>query len=195
MVARAHRHLLSMAQMRREPVIVNQLAAGSGAVPYRVLACPIKRADGRSMGVLALFRDRIGRAEFTHRDARLAELLARRVATVIEQQLRRADRAAIRARHSSSACAPSLTEPATAAQCLERAVRSTSNRMHVINDNYGMHIGDGVITQLGELIRAAPAAAARSPRASPATASPSCCRRRWTMRRRFAEALRDGAEN
>src|SRR5947209_5459626 len=48
LVARAHRHLLSMAQMRRQPVIINQLAANSafGILPYRILSCPLHSVAG-----------------------------------------------------------------------------------------------------------------------------------------------------
>jgi len=54
LVARTHRQLLSMAQMRREPVIINRLAAQGtqGAIPYRILSCPLLHASGRTMGVL-----------------------------------------------------------------------------------------------------------------------------------------------
>jgi hypothetical protein len=58
LLAKAHRHLLSMAQVRRQATIVNRmvLQQGTSSATYRVLACPIARPDGRSMGVLALFR-------------------------------------------------------------------------------------------------------------------------------------------
>ena len=58
LLAKAHRHLLSMAQMRRGASIVNRmvLQTGENEVAYRVLACPIARGDGRVVGVLALFR-------------------------------------------------------------------------------------------------------------------------------------------
>src|SRR3984957_7601914 len=72
MVTRTHRQLLSMAQIRREPVIINRLTAGNGAVPYRILSCPLKHASGRATGVLALFRDESAE-EFVDRDARLGD--------------------------------------------------------------------------------------------------------------------------
>ena len=55
-----------------------------------------------------------------------------------------------------------------------------------------MHVGDRVIAQLGELIRGRAASRGVRRRASPATASRSCCRRRCPMRDKFAEALRAG---
>jgi hypothetical protein len=84
LVARAHRHLMSTAQISSEPVIVNNMAlkGATESQAYRVLSCPIMRSDGRAIGVLALFRP-LSMPEFQPRQARLGELLAQRIATVI----------------------------------------------------------------------------------------------------------------
>ena len=88
LLAKAHRHLLSMAQMRRKATIVNRMVLPTGSVTnaYRVLVCPVLRADGNTMGVLALFRNESA-PEFTPHYARLTELLASRVATDHRPQL------------------------------------------------------------------------------------------------------------
>src|SRR5262249_5913744 len=85
LVARAHRHLLSMAQIRREPLIVNKLAPNSamGVLPYKILSCGLRSANGKAMGVLALFREEVG-SVFGDREARLAEILARKAVSIIE---------------------------------------------------------------------------------------------------------------
>ncbi len=69
-----------MAQMRRKATIVNRMLLTTGSVTnaYRVLACPVLRSDGNTMGVLALFRTESA-PEFTSHYARLTELLASRV--------------------------------------------------------------------------------------------------------------------
>ena len=167
LVARTHRQLLHMVQSRREPVIINrvtqaaQVSATAGGkspaaatpasvtLPYRIVACPVRHPSGRITGVLALFRSD-KQAEFEDRDARLTELLSRKVATIIEA--------------SYDSLSGLLTRPA-----LEKRVRAAfaepgrapvwsalyidCDRMHVINDNFGMHVGDGVIAQIGEMIR------------------------------------------
>src|ERR1035441_4510934 len=156
LVAKAHRHLLSMAQVRRGAAIVNRMVLQTGAseVAYRVLACPVARADGRCVGVLALFRAETA-PEFTPHHSRLTELLARRVAAVLA--------------NSYDALTGLLTRPAfeqRVRRALEDGPNATGsrpvpwsalfidiNRLHVINDNYGMPMGDRVITLLGELIR------------------------------------------
>jgi len=192
LLAKAHRHLLSMAQARRKAAIVNRMVLQSNNVSatYRVLACPILRADGCSMGVLALFRAESA-PEFTSHHARLTELLARRVASILA--------------HSYDALTGLLTRPAFEQRVRAALIQASStenwwsalyldiNRLHVINDNYGMHVGDRVIAQLGELIRARVPPGALAARISgdrfaillPAGLGDAA---------KFAEALRAGAE-
>jgi diguanylate cyclase (GGDEF)-like protein len=151
LVARAHRQLLSMAQIRREPVIVNKLAPNStmGILPYKILSVALRSAAGKTMGVLALFREDLG-APFGDREARLTEILARKAVGIIES--------------SYDALSGLYTRPA-----FEQRVRAVvadikaaknwtalyidADQLHVINDNFGMHVGDSVLGQLGELIR------------------------------------------
>ena len=150
LVARTHRQLLSMAQMRHEPVIINRFNANGGApVPYRILSCPLLQTGGKNMGVLALFREQ-GSAEFTPRDARIGDILARKAHGVIE--------------NNYDAMSGLYTRPA-----FEQRVRAVvaaqkkgaewsalyidADQLHVVNDSFGMHVGDTVIAQLGELIR------------------------------------------
>jgi diguanylate cyclase (GGDEF)-like protein len=167
------------------------LQPGEDAAAYRVLACPIAKPDGRAMGVLALFRAE-SCPEFTAHHGRLTELLARRVASIIT--------------NSYDALTGLLTRPAfeqrvrAALDHAKGAKRAWSalfidiNRLHVINDNYGMHMGDRVIAQLGELIRTRLPPGAIAARISgdrfaillPATLEDAA---------KFAESLRVGAED
>jgi diguanylate cyclase (GGDEF)-like protein len=152
LVARAHRHLMSTAQLRREALIVNriQLQGQDQSKAYRLLSCAVSRADGRAIGVLALFRP-LTMPEFTPRQARLAELLARRVNTVIagsyDPLTGLLNRPAFEQRVGST-----LRQPGSV-QRWWSALAIDTNRMHLINDSFGMHVGDRVIAQLGELIR------------------------------------------
>ena len=151
LVARAHKQLLSMAQMRREPVIINKLAPNSslGILPYRILSCPLRSMSGRTMGVLALFREEVN-DDFVDRDARLGDILARKAVGIIES--------------SYDALSGLYTRPA-----FEQRVRGVVadksqsrhwtalyvdvDQLHVINDSFGMHVGDTVLGQLGEIMR------------------------------------------
>jgi diguanylate cyclase (GGDEF)-like protein len=153
-LARAHRHLLSMAQLRRQATIVNRLLLAPGdSTAYRVMACPIPKGDGRAMGVLALFRVESA-PEFTPHHGRVIELLARRVATIVTNNYDALTgmltRPAFEQRVSAALADDRLS---TTARRNWSALVIDINRLHVINDNYGMHMGDRVIAQLGELIR------------------------------------------
>src|SRR5580704_10770959 len=191
MVTRTHRQLLSMAQIRREPVIINQLAANgaAGAVPYRILSCPLKHASGRATGVLALFRDETA-DEFVDRDARLGDVLARKAASVIESSFDAMSglytRQAFEHRVRSV-----VTEPNRATSW--SALYIDSDQLHVINDNFGMHVGDGIISQIGELLRRRLPRGAFAARISGdrfAVLLPTALE----DAAQFAESLREGAE-
>ena len=189
LVVKAHRHLLSMAKARRQAVIVNNMSLQPGCT-HRVLAAPILRADGTAVGALALFRAETA-PEFTPHHARLTELLARRIASIIA--------------HSYDTLTGLLTRPAfeqRVRRCLEDQATSLAawsalyvdiNRLHLVNENCGMHIGDRVIAQLGELIRARVPPGALAGRISGdrfAILLPSAV----PGATQFAEALRAGAE-
>ena len=150
LVARARRQLLSLAQTRREPLIINELARNSalGILPYKILSCPLHSAVGKTIGVLALFREDLGNP-FSERDARLAAILARKAVNVIEA--------------SYDALSGLYTRPA-----FERRIRAVvdagttrhwaalyidTDQLHVINDSHGMHVGDSILEELGDLIR------------------------------------------
>ncbi len=120
---------------------------------------------------------------FRPRDGRVAEILARRAAVVV-------------ASHYDA-----LSGPLVRSIVAERTIHSTPwsalyvncDRLHVINDNHGMHVGDTVIGQLGELIRG---------RLPPGALAARISGDRFTVllptevddASRFAESLRVGAE-
>ena len=135
---------------------------------------------------------RISARTFGDRDARLADILARKAVGIIES--------------SYDALSGLYTRPAFEQRVRARRRRHEAARrhwtalyidvdqLHVINDNFGMHVGDTVLGQLGELIRAPAAARRVRQRASPATASRCCCRPNWMMRRALPNRLREGVE-
>lgn len=189
-LARTHRQLVSMAQMRPGPVIINHPQPGAtGGKLYRILSCPVQRTTGRSMGVLVFFRLEEAN-EFLARDARLAELMAKRAASMIESQ------------YDALTGLPTLASMKRALRTA-LASRSTSgpwcvlyvdaDELHSINDNFGMHVGDAIVIQLAELIRSRlppSALAARIAGDRFAIALPS----EIEDAARFAEALRTSAE-
>jgi diguanylate cyclase (GGDEF)-like protein len=151
-LTRTQRQLLAITQTRRDPLVINRIAtqAGQVAIPYRILACPLRQGSGRTSGVLALFR-KLEAPEFLGRDVHLADLVAHKVAASIET--------------SYDALSGLLTRAA-----LEQRVKLMFNEagartqrwsllyvdideLHVINENFGMHVGDQAIAQIGDLLR------------------------------------------
>jgi diguanylate cyclase (GGDEF)-like protein len=152
MVARLHRHLLSLAQVSNDTLLLNDADSLPGVeLPFRVLAATLRNPAGRVAGVLALFRSPNG-APFRHRDGLLANLLARRAAGIIDSSYDALSGVFTRKTFEQRArmlLARSSDDRRAQWSCLYLDV----DRMHVINDNYGMPIGDRLIAKFGELIR------------------------------------------
>jgi diguanylate cyclase (GGDEF)-like protein len=147
---RAHRRLLQLAQTQREPLILNetQSATAPDLFSYRVLCCSLRSRAGRPIGVLALMREPSAEA-FTERDAHIAEILARKAIGGIDNSY-----------DSLSGLYTRSEFERRLRQVLgQRANRNWSalyinvDQLHMINEKSGMHVGDGLLGQLGELIR------------------------------------------
>lgn len=148
---RTHRHLLALTQVQRHSVVLNKpISAGPMAnLPYKVLACPVYYGTHHVAGVLAIFKPNT-QADFSLREIRIVELLARRVTHVLQNAYD----------HSTGL----LTRPALekrAATTLENSKKDQPHcviyidvdRLHVINESFGMHVGDEVIVRVGDVIR------------------------------------------
>ena len=51
-LTRTQRQLLAITQTRRDPLVINKIAtqAGQVAIPYRILACPLRQGSGCAPG-------------------------------------------------------------------------------------------------------------------------------------------------
>ena len=151
-LTRTQKQLLAITQTRRDPLVINRIAtqAGQVAIPYRILACPLRQGSGRTSGVLALFR-KLEAPEFVGRDVHLADLLARRVAASIETSYDTLSglltRAALEQRVKLM-----LSEADPRGQRWS-LLYVDIDELHVINENFGMHVGDQAIAQIGDLLR------------------------------------------
>ena len=151
-LTRTQKQLLAITQTRSDPLVINRIAtqAGQVAIPYRILACPLRQGSGRTSGVLALFR-RLEAPEFVGRDVHLADLLARKVAASIETSYDTLSglltRAALEQRVKLT-----FTDAQARAQRWS-LLYVDIDELHVINENFGMHIGDQAIAQIGDLLR------------------------------------------
>lgn len=192
-LAKLHRRLLSLAAASSEPVLLNEPGSLPGTnLPYRVLSSPLRNRAGRAAGVLVLFRRHEG-SEFRRRDALLAELLSRRAVALIESSYDALSGVLTRQAFEQRA-RPLLDQRSDGRRMRWSCLYIDTDRMHVVNDNYGMHVGDKLLAKLGELMRSRLVPGALAARISgdrfaillPASDEEAM---------QFAEALRAGVES
>ncbi len=151
-LARLHRHLLALAQVSTDAMLLNEPDSLPGAeLPFRVLASSLRNPAGRVSGVLVLFRSRQAPA-FRRRHGMLADLLARRAASIIDSSYDTLSGVFTRKAFEQRA-RPLLAKRAESKGMHWSCLYLDADRMHAINDNYGMLLGDRLIAKLGELIR------------------------------------------
>jgi diguanylate cyclase (GGDEF)-like protein len=192
LIARAHRQLLQIASGTTQPVILNDADKGplADVISSHALVCPVRNGAGRGMGVVALLRDPLTPG-FRPRDGRVAEILARRAAAVVASHYDALS--GLYTRTAFEQRVRSIVAERTLNSTPWSALYVNCDRLHVINDSHGMHVGDTVIGQLGELIRS---------RLPPGALAARISGDRFTVllptepedASRFAEALRTGAE-
>jgi diguanylate cyclase (GGDEF)-like protein len=149
-LARTHRHLLAWSQVQRRTLALNKVAPSGplGTVPYKILACPVMQGAQRVVGILLLFKD-ASDTDFDLRHIRIAELLARRVAHVLDTTFDPATGLLTRPALEKRVATMLLASSSSATQSV---IYIDIDRLHIVNDNNGMHIGDEVITRIAELI-------------------------------------------
>jgi diguanylate cyclase (GGDEF)-like protein len=147
---RAEQHLMAWMQLQQRTIIVNRIAkvASDAAAPYKILACPIRHPSERVMGVLALFNPPSA-DDFDAHQTKIAELLAKRATALIQSHY--------------DPSTGLMTRPAFERQA-KRILSSSSpekshgilyldiDRLHVINETFGMHVGDDVIVSVAECL-------------------------------------------
>jgi diguanylate cyclase (GGDEF)-like protein len=149
-LARTHRHLLAWSQVQRRTLALNKVAPSGplGTVPYKILACPVLLGVQRVVGILLLFKSANGE-DFDLRQIRIGELLARRVAHVLDNTFDAATGLFTR---------PALEHKVTAmlaassANAMQSVIYMDIDRLHVLNENHGMHVGDEVIARIAEVL-------------------------------------------
>lgn len=148
-LARAHRHLMSLAQLGKEALLLNEPGSLPGVtLPLRALVSAVRNPGGRPHALLVMFRNREA-AEFRRRDGLLADLLVRRAAAVIESRYDALTGLFTRQAFEARARAMRIERPA-GPWCF---LFIDADRLQAINDYHGMAVGDRLLVRLGELIR------------------------------------------
>jgi diguanylate cyclase (GGDEF)-like protein len=150
-LTRTHRHLIGWTQLHRRTLTANEpmLNGPFANVPYKMLACPIHGAQ-RVHGALVLFKPITG-PDFDLRQVRIVELLARRVGYIL---LNAYDPiTGLLTRPAFEKRAQALLTPASLRSESNCVIYVDIDRLHVLNENLGMHVGDDVITRVADVVR------------------------------------------
>jgi diguanylate cyclase (GGDEF)-like protein len=150
-LTRTHRHLLAWTQLHRQTMTANRpVEAGPlGPLPYKVLSCPVMHGAQRVLGVLVLFKP-ADSPDFDLRQVRIVELLARRVAYILLNAYDPTTGLLTRPAFEKRAQVLLGQSAAAGSHCV---IYADIDRLHVLNENLGMHVGDEIIARVAEVIR------------------------------------------
>jgi diguanylate cyclase (GGDEF)-like protein len=146
-LAGIQKHLLAWMLLQQRTIVVNRTAkvANEAAAPYKILACPIRHPSERVMGVMVLFNPPSA-PDFEIAQGRIAGLLAKKVAGVIQAQYDTST--GLMTRHAFEHHANLVL---SAGQNATHAILYLDiDRLHVINETFGMHVGDEIIVHIAE---------------------------------------------
>ena len=161
---RAQHHLMAWMQLQQRTIVVNHISkvASDVAAPYKILACPVRHPSERVMGVLALFNPPSAQ-DFDLHQTRIAEVLAKRATSIIQAQYDSST--GLMTRQAFERQATALLG-STATGGVHIILYLDIDRLHVINETFGMHVGDDVIVDVAECMAKALPAGALSARIS-----------------------------
>ncbi len=163
---RAQQHLMAWMQLQQRTIVINHISkvASDVAAPYKILACPIRHSSERVLGVLALFNPPSAQ-DFNLHQTRVAEVLAKRATSIIQAQYDSST--GLMTRHAFERQAAALLANAgTAGAGANIILYLDIDRLHVINETFGMHVGDDVIVSVAECMAKTLPAGALSARIS-----------------------------
>lgn len=163
---RAQQHLMAWMQLQQRTIVINHISkvASDVAAPYKILACPVRHSSERVLGVLALFNPPSA-PDFSLHQTRVAEVLAKRATSIIQAQYDSST--GLMTRQAFERQATALLGPASAAGAGAHIILYLDiDRLHVINETFGMHVGDDVIVSVAECMAKTLPATALSARIS-----------------------------
>lgn len=146
---RTQKHLLAWVQLNNRPMVVNRVGDHPDAAPYKILSCPVRDAQQRVAGLMALFRA-ADEQNFELRDVRMLECLARKAFSIMDGSHDRLTGLMNRLAFEDQ-LQTALETSAGPAMLLHIDI----DHLQAINDAFGFQAGDEVIQRVAELIRGA----------------------------------------
>jgi Amt family ammonium transporter len=152
-LTKIHRHLLNWAQLQRRNLVINKIKVRPVELPpYKILCTPVRHASGRVAGFLVMFRQEDA-PNFDPRTERLVELLARKMTTTLQINFDALTALLTRAAFENQVRAQLASRRQPVPECV---LYLDVDRVHVVNDNFGMHVGDELIGKVAEVLRKKP---------------------------------------
>jgi diguanylate cyclase (GGDEF)-like protein len=145
---RAQQHLMAWMLLQQRTIVVNRISrsATNAAAPYKILACPVRHPSGRVMGVLALFNPPSS-DDFDSHQTRIAELLAKKATVIIQSHYDPSTGLMTRHAFERQVAVLLSASESPRAHCI---LYLDIDRLHLINETFGMHVGDEVIALVAE---------------------------------------------
>ncbi|MBM4218128.1 MAG: EAL domain-containing protein [Gammaproteobacteria bacterium] len=153
LLTRIHRHLLNWVQMQRRNLVINKVKVRPVELPpLKILCVPVRHDSGRVSGFIVLFRAEDA-PDFAPRTERLVELLSRRITTTLQNNYDPLTALLTRRAFENQVRVVLAGRRQAVPDCV---LYFDVDMVHVINDNFGMHVGDEVIGKIAEVLRRKP---------------------------------------
>jgi diguanylate cyclase (GGDEF)-like protein len=150
MLEKTQRNLFAWVQVQRRTLILNKLPPNNpmGSLQYKMLACPVRQGAQHVVGLLMLLKPLSG-SDFDTRQVRVIEMMTRHIAYVLQNAYDPGTGLLTRPALEQRALAVVAADGGAGEHCIAYA---DIDRLHVINENHGMHVGDAAIVRIAEMI-------------------------------------------
>ncbi len=150
LIDKTQRNLFAWVQVQRRTLMLNKLPPNNplGSLQYKMLACPIRHGGQQVVGLLMLLKP-LTASDFDTRQVRVLEMMTRHIAYVLQNAFDPSTGLLTRPALEQRALAVLAAAGGAGGHCIAYA---DVDRLHVINENHGMHVGDAAIVSIAEAI-------------------------------------------
>jgi len=147
---KTQRNLFAWVQVQRRTLMLNKLPPNNpmGSLQYKMLACPIRYGAQQVVGLLMLLKP-LSASDFSTRQVRVLEMMTRHIAYVLQNAYDPSTGLLTRPALEQRALAVLAADGGSNEHCIAYA---DIDRLHVINENHGMHVGDAAIVRIANTL-------------------------------------------
>ncbi len=147
---KTQRNLFAWVQVQRRTLMLNKLPPNNpmGSLQYKMLACPIRQGAQHVVGLLMLLKP-LAASDFDTRQVRVVEMMTRHIAYVLQNAYDPSTGLLTRPALEQRALTQLAADGGAGEHCIAYA---DIDRLHVVNENHGMHVGDAAIVRIAGAI-------------------------------------------